>query len=340
MNKEKAIDKKKIILLSGIAAYIVLMIIATFFDLQINNVVADLNAGEYYSRNIFGRIFDDLGALPVYMLVAIAFGVIFFYSDKIKDKAYRYIVKFVCALMAFIFWFLLVRKFVSYIAAHYNYEDKLDSAATFAFSVAGLILCLLTLYVLSKQDKETIARLYVWSLIIIFTAAISQAFAQGIKVIASRPRYCTMAILEESGDGGFFMYKRWYQFSGIKKVSERWLELGIAADGLKSFPSGHVASTTMLVTLLALPDLLPGLNEKKPKIILWCVAVAAPIIVAISRMVMGAHFLSDVLVGGAITVVSYWIAKGIVKNKAKKLGIKEEKNRVVLCEELIEDITE
>ncbi len=70
MNKEKAIDKKKLILLSGIAAYIVLMIIATFFDLQINNVVADLTAGEYYSRSIFGRIFDDLGALPVYMLVA------------------------------------------------------------------------------------------------------------------------------------------------------------------------------------------------------------------------------------------------------------------------------
>lgn len=337
MKKTKLTDKKKIILLSGIAAYIVLMIIATFFDLQINNAVADLTTGEYYSRNVFGRIFDDLGALPVYILVSVAFGVIFFYCDKINDKAYRLILKFVCALISFIFYFLLVRKFVVYIAAHYNYEEKLDAAATLTFTLAGLILCLLTLYVLSKQDKETIARLYVWALIVLFSAAISQAFAQGIKVIASRPRYCTMAILEDSGDGGFSMYRKWYQFSGIKKVSESWLELGIADDGLKSFPSGHVASTTMLVTLLSLPGLLPKLNEKKPKTIIWCVAVISPIVVAVSRMVMGAHFLSDVLTGGAITVAAYWISIAIVKTNAKKLGIKEEKSRVMICEELIED---
>jgi len=69
-----------------------------------------------------------------------------------------------------------------------------------------------------------------------------------------------------------------------------------------SFPSGHAARAALLATLVTAwgpPWLAPWLW-------LW-----APL-VALARVAMGVHFLSDVLAGGLLGLIAAWIAVGLL----------------------------
>ena len=64
-----------------------------------------------------------------------------------------------------------------------------------------------------------------------------------------------------------------------------------------SFPSGHAARSFLIATLAT--GLVPGW----PAVILW---VWAPL-VAVARVAMGVHYVSDVVAGAALGVVCGWI---------------------------------
>ena len=69
-------------------------------------------------------------------------------------------------------------------------------------------------------------------------------------------------------------------------------------NGNHSFPSGHTASAGMSYQLM----LLPVVSEKcrKYKTALFVTAFSYTSVVAFTRLVMGAHYLSDVTAGGII----------------------------------------
>ena len=69
-----------------------------------------------------------------------------------------------------------------------------------------------------------------------------------------------------------------------------------------SFPSGHCASS-MLFTLI--------INQYIPEITIYFLIWA--IIIFISRMVLGLHYLSDVIGGIFLGVLSFWISNQIAK---------------------------
>ncbi len=60
------------------------------------------------------------------------------------------------------------------------------------------------------------------------------------------------------------------------------------SDAYKSFPSGHTRSAAATFYLAAMADVL-GINKKK-KAALWCFAAAFTCAVALSRIMVGAHF--------------------------------------------------
>lgn len=69
-------------------------------------------------------------------------------------------------------------------------------------------------------------------------------------------------------------------------------------NGNKSFPSGHTAGAGMSYLLM----LLPFIDKKRQKyraVYFWCPFIYTSA-VALTRLVMGAHYLSDVAVGGVI----------------------------------------
>jgi undecaprenyl-diphosphatase len=69
-----------------------------------------------------------------------------------------------------------------------------------------------------------------------------------------------------------------------------------------SFPSGHVAAAVCYVAIA----IVAGRNCARRWVVvtLWTIAMATPIIVGLSRMYRGMHFMSDVVAGMILGVVS------------------------------------
>lgn len=70
---------------------------------------------------------------------------------------------------------------------------------------------------------------------------------------------------------------------------------GVAAEEFKSFPSGHSANSSCLMLLSLLPILRPQWRCRQSA--LFCAGFGWALVVAVSRIVMGAHYLSDTAVG-------------------------------------------
>lgn len=97
-------------------------------------------------------------------------------------------------------------------------------------------------------------------------------------------------------------------------MKTKLMALGVASEEFKSFPSGHTGCATCALLLAALPLLSDRLKGKET-MLLW-IGVAFTIVVAFSRIIMGAHFLTDVTVGMSVTVLVISILMNILYKKA------------------------
>ncbi|MEG0367511.1 MAG: phosphatase PAP2 family protein, partial [Coprobacillus sp.] len=84
-------------------------------------------------------------------------------------------------------------------------------------------------------------------------------------------------------------------------MKDHLLSLGVAAEEFKSFPSGHSGNAACAMLLCVLPLLSAKLKGKEN--ILFFIGLTFTIVVAISRIIMGAHFLTDVTVGIGLTLL-------------------------------------
>lgn len=73
---------------------------------------------------------------------------------------------------------------------------------------------------------------------------------------------------------------------------------GVPKEEFKSFPSGHSANSSILILLTLLPVIRPSLARRQT--VLFCTGFGWALAVAVSRIVMGAHYLSDTAVGLAV----------------------------------------
>lgn len=111
-----------------------------------------------------------------------------------------------------------------------------------------------------------------------------------LKVVWGRPR---MRSLESADD-----FKRWYEISGPA-----------ASEEFKSFPSGHTANGFAMLGYS-----LFALGKRYHKFIvafalIWGTCVAA------SRVIIGAHFFTDVMIGGYISVLVFYVLTEIMFRK-------------------------
>lgn len=90
-------------------------------------------------------------------------------------------------------------------------------------------------------------------------------------------------------------------------------------NGNKSFPSGHTASAAVSYLAMFLPQLSRKCREHA-----W-LCFAAPFVytslVAYTRLVMGAHYLSDVTVGGAVCFTCVIVSMKLYETVCKKRGL-------------------
>ncbi len=84
-------------------------------------------------------------------------------------------------------------------------------------------------------------------------------------------------------------------------------------NGYHSFPSGHTAAFTTILCLLELDEVKNGKKSIWLKILIWIGVIFMPL----TRMMCGAHFLSDTAGGFLITYTCYLI----YRNEFRKRGI-------------------
>ena len=136
-------------------------------------------------------------------------------------------------------------------------------------------------------DRNTVLRVAAVFLLVIFADIL---VVNLIKIPWGRARMRLVA----SDARAYFM--PWWQPG--TELRDTLVAAGIAAEEFKSFPSGHSANSSSLMLLSLLPMLRPQWNCRKTA--LFCAGFGWALAVAVSRIVMGAHYLSDTAVGLAV----------------------------------------
>lgn len=316
-----------------IALFVALLLVGTFYDLEIAKAVADLKERQYQSQNLFGRFFETIGEMPLYVLGGLCCSIIFSYLSKRKSTAVVIVLKIACvALALFAFYFMFYRLF-KYLSIHFGFEEYLGSAVDYiSYVLLGALTTGILFYYSKNNSVDFLNKILPLTFIALATALTSVILSQGIKLIFNRYRFCTLNAIDR-----FDLYSKWLPLKGKLPITELMSGAGVQSDGAKSFPSGHVASGSLVILITALPALFDKLNTKKARIIINASVWAYIVLLMISRMVMGKHYLTDVLIGLGITLVCYFVCTKIIYAVLKKHPVPVLKNiNPIIVEEAID----
>lgn len=280
----KITDRKLSIIFHSVfaVAFVVLLIIASFYDLKIS-----LNIGD--KESFFGIMFSTIGELPAYLILPIC-GTVLYHSGY-GERWFAVLYKILFALLifaGFMIWFMMGTKLTPNAPYHTGMSVVYSVLLSGAMIIFGGLV-----------DKEKMRCLTKWCIFAICVMAVSFFVTTLLKYTWSRMRYRTM--LSVSDTSGF---TAWYLPNGFLRLED-----------YTSFPSGHTASAANIFVFAMLADFMPKL--KRYRIYMYAFAVIFVIFTAMSRIVNCAHFLSDVLFGGTISYICYYIFKLIFFGKGR-----------------------
>ncbi|MBQ8749585.1 MAG: phosphatase PAP2 family protein [Clostridia bacterium] len=267
--------KKSWLIGTGFFVCLCLLIIASFYDLQITSMLCD-------SSNFYARFFDIFGEFPLYALFPFSLCIM---SVKLKrgDKLWHLIVSATCLVVSFCTACICFNRFFGALVP------------TYVIFLLSILVIFLIFVSLSKLKEETLNKLYKFAIFALVYCALILFINQFVKMIWGRYRYSTMLEL-----GSFEYFSNWWEVQGF--------------NGNRSFYSGHATSAMALLCLIPLARLFK--LQKNKMVALHCVIFAFVVLVAISRLVYGVHFLSDVTMAVIVSGVIYLL---LYKFLGKKL---------------------
>lgn len=261
------------------AVGLVLLIIFTFTDLQISTVL--------YTKNIFGRIFEITGEIPFIFLSLFGSALLL----RMRSKTNR-VLNIAAAAIALLF--LLLFAFMGgFMTWNYLNKNVGQTLPVFVPVLIGLVLLVLAL-LLARCVPEKYAHravTYAVTAIVYFIAVI---------VIMNLLKSCMGRMRMREMTDPLTQFTRWYV------VNDR----GGFNDIYASFPSGHSMNSAAVILVTLLPSFVPALAGKRK--LLHILAYVWIILVGSSRIVMGAHFASDVTVGILLSLLLFEIIQTIV----------------------------
>ncbi len=348
---DKIANRKKQLLSIGIFLVIfgALVVIASFFDYRISEILVGdgLEGGRYISNNAYGLFFEALGSCPMYLMASVACCVLFWHGyRRISKDGLKIVCCIVFAVGAFAGVFLTVKDVFSYIGNYVMQEtgvlNVLNNMYVYALAaVMSMPTAIFGLLLWGRIKPETNEKLVPWVLVILGTMAFylivhftkspqGRARFRAIQAYAYDPSYYDNALSTELGkdvtsviNGETFSFRNWwvqygsltdkFEAIGIDEGYKSALEAtGLASDVCKSFPSGHTFSAGLTYTLICLPDLVERFKTKGWRIFWYALPVFFTGLVAVSRIVMGAHYMSDVLFGGTCAFVGVIVMRWLV----------------------------
>lgn len=259
------------------AALLLLMIIGSIWDLPISKFL-------YPGReSSFGQFFAAFGELPAFLAMTSA-GVLLFVNRARLRKSWN--VLFVAASAVLVLGGLGL-----------SIHEATDNVPALPLWVAALVtvftaaLCAVLLLILTDDcQMKTLLR---FICVLAFVSIGTMLLINVIKIPWGRPR---MRLLVETGNESYFM--PWWKL-GISLKSKLVAD-GVSSDEFRSFPSGHTGCAACAMLTILLPTLGKRLRGKER--LCLCIGLAWTLIVAVSRLMMGAHFLTDVTAATLLTL--------------------------------------
>lgn len=263
---------EKGIIISFYAIAAVFMLVASFFDLQINQLL-------YYPNNPFGVFLDRIGELPPYVAVALALTALFRFPPKLK--------KWATALLKAIFGIASVAVWI-YIFIDFGDKWIIEDENRLIFEIIfGLITGFLSLYLSKYLPEKHMSAFRNLAVFFILIALLTSWPTSVLKDIWGRIRFRDL-VAAGSYDG----FTPWYIIAG--------------KDG-RSFPSGHTTGAAATFMLMGISYFFPSQKENELKY--YIAAMVFTFAVGFSRITRGAHYLSDITFAAIIVFTLFLIIR-------------------------------
>ena len=288
-----------------LAIFVVGFVIGTFVDQQLSQKI-------FLRDNAFGLTISAIGTIPGYMILAMLGGG--FFALGIHKKEYKIIYRIILYVLAVgavgAAIFFSGREFFG--PNGFSQLAKIKWVGYFiVLPIAGG--CGFLGYLLTKNSKTP----YLWLILGIAALCIFMALVPGvtmIKAIFHRPRYRTLTLY----DG--ITFHNWYE--RCSNYKDLMAQYGVISEEFKSFPSGHVGASSVFMLGVTL---LPLLDKKYEKLVLplFYAGLVWALFVGFTRILVGAHFLSDVSMGGILTSIFMLVNNEVLIGVNKKLKFAE-----------------
>ena len=273
-------------------------IVGSFLDLQINQAI-------YSQGNMFGVIMAAFGTYPCYAGLSFAAGGLLITSLKKKDL--HIVWKLISWFLVALGYGLSVYLGSKDVPSVNGFDNEKLLTPTMAinlfvfggFGALGFLVC-------KKGDSDTLWIALMVMAVVFIVALIPTSYL--IKLVIHRPRY---RFVVNSGEIGFCNW--WESYGDYKKyIAEEHTLYGhlITKEEFKSFPSGHSGSAAIM--MMVLPYMSMFFKKLKGKeTMMFYIGFAWTLLMMFSRMLVGAHFLTDTCMGALIVVVVVYIGHEI-----------------------------
>ncbi len=284
---------------------VILLAVGTFYDYQVAQAV-------YAPDNSLVIFASTLGLIPMVYSASLFMGVLAQRSfASQKPKLLRIAGVVVCVLLALLFGALITKAVLSIrdgFGGMFGSEPP-ESVSRGIGAVIGAILCAVGFRAGKANDAKDLVRNV---LIVVVVLAASFALVEIVKIFMARPR---PRLLFAGYEG--IEFSPWHQKSS--GASEFMAAYGIEKDAFKSFPSGHsLQAASLLASFYGLSLVYPRLREKLGLVLVITIIFA--LVVMSCRMILGAHFLSDVSVGALVSVIAFLILMALQKPSEAEQG--------------------
>lgn len=295
----------------AIAVFVAMIIVGSFLDLQINQALISPNNG-------FGLSIAAISMNVGYGVIAFMGGICAYHAIKIEKVTWIRIFSGLCALA-----FLGTSIYFDggeFFGPNGWYNPSIEFVG---YIIAAVIMggCCYLGYLAGKKANNP----RIWLLMVVGALFIVLALVIGttvVKGIFHRPRF-RYVVYEYNGP--FFAW--WERCTNYKDLRDNLINvhgftMEAAKEEFKSFPSGHtsVCAISMLGVII-LPFIFG--KEIKRQVLYFYLALVYTLFIAFTRLLVGAHYLSDVGMGGLITLLCLYGYYEVILHNPKLYEVKE-----------------
>ena len=297
--------KIRLHILIVLAIFLVGIIVGSFVDYQLSNAIFSRNNG-------FGLFMSAIGTIPGYMILAVLGGGMF--TIAFKNKEYKLIWKiilYVAAVALFIFPIYYAGREFFGPNGFYD-EKKVWVGYLIALPIASG--CGYLGYEITRKSTTP----YLWLIYAILAFFIFMSLVPGVsllKAIFHRPRFRTLTLFDDIN-----FHNWWERCANYKDLMAAH---DILSEEFKSFPSGHAGASAVFMLGVSILPIVDN-KFKKVQLPLFYVGLCWTLFVSFTRILVGAHFLSDVSMGGLLTSVFMLINNEVIIALRKKINIQVE----------------